>query len=74
MEKWTAADEKLWAELEARRTELRERWRIELNDAMANVCYYDGIDTLLDGMIEHAAEISAALEPFVLSASGGGNG
>lgn len=67
MEKWTAADEKLLAELETRRARLRDRWRIGLNDAMANVCYYDGIDVLLDDMIKHAAEISAALEPFVLS-------
>lgn len=74
MEKWTAADEKLWAKLEARRTQLRERWRIDLYDAMANVSYRDSVDTLLDGMIEHAAEISAALEPFVLFASRGDNG
>ncbi len=74
VEKWTAADEKLFAELNARRLALREDWRIALCDAMSNVCYYDGIDTLLDGMIDNAVAIHAALEPFVLSAGGNDNG
>lgn len=72
-EKWTAADEKLWAELEGRRSALRTEWRKRLFDTLTGTGM-TGIYPLTDYMIENAVEVSAALEPFVLAAGGKDNG
>ena len=66
MEKWTAADEKLWAELEQRRSMIRAEWRANLYDATLPVILTDGRREFLDTMIQNATAIAAALEPYVL--------
>lgn len=66
-EKWTAADEKLWADLNTRRIAIREQRESALRDALA-----------LCGIVSHEAwlvaaklaiapvQVAAALEPYVL--------
>ena len=66
VEKWTAADEKLWADLEARRQQVYDR-RL---DALEEVFRDAGLDmdaSDLDGIVANAVEITAALEPFILA-------
>lgn len=74
VEKWTAADEKLFLELEQRRNEVLDRQRNVLLSAMSKAYERDSFGETLTGMIDNAVAIHAALEPFVLSAGGNDNG
>ena len=66
MEKWTAADEKLWIELDARRAELRRRLRAELYNATVGLVRTDGMSEFLGSLIDNARAVHSALEPYVL--------
>lgn len=74
VEKWTAADEKLFAELAKRREAMRVEQRETLVSVMNDVFDYDSMTYTINNMITHAAAIHAALEPFVLAAGGNDNG
>lgn len=66
MEKWTAADEKLWLELDRRRADRRRELRADLYNACLPLVRTDAMSDFLDSLIENAAPVSRALEPYVL--------
>ncbi len=67
MEKWTAADEKLYAELTARKKAIETACRDALGRVVARLSYYEGDDQLMDNMIALAPDLIAALEPYALN-------
>ena len=68
VEKWTAADEKLFQELGDRRRVILDRQYNALFRVMNDVFDRDSLGETLTNMIAHASTIHAALEPFVLAA------
>ncbi len=74
VEKWTAADEKLFQELGDRRKALRAQHHKTLVSVMNDVYDYESMTETVTNMITYAAAIHAALEPFVLAAGGNDNG
>ena len=67
MEKWTAADEKLWAELEKRRETVLGERRRTLIEAL-KIPYVPNLEIsfIADYLEANAQQIIAALEPYVL--------
>lgn len=75
VEKWTAADETLYRDLEARRAAVRGDWRdrvFVVAKKFNNSSHMDAVFAT-DNLIKHAVEVSAALEPFVLIAQENNN-
>lgn len=67
VEKWTAADERLWVDLNTRRIAIREQRESALRDALA-LCGITNHDAWLVAtkLTQAPAAVAAALEPYVL--------